>query len=279
MIHVLTVHWLDDRWIEPQLRHLRRTVTDFRTYASLNGIDPSFDASFDVARDLEGNHPSKLEELARIASADADPDDLLLFLDGDAFPIAPVDASLLDGYPLVAVRRDENLGQQQPHPSFCMTTVRFWNEIGGTWKRGYTWTASNGAEVTDAGGELLGILRAQGIEWRPLLRSNRVELDPLWFAIYGDVVYHHGAGFRPPVSTLQTHPAIEAMRERARRTRVPASVPLLSSVERSLRFRLAQRRMKRELAEGADEHRALSDEVFEWILTDDEFYRRFLEAA
>jgi hypothetical protein len=30
-----------------------------------------------------------------------------------------------------------------------------------------------------------------------VLRSNRVDLDPLFFGIYGDVIYHHGAGFRP----------------------------------------------------------------------------------
>jgi hypothetical protein len=29
-----------------------------------------------------------------------------------------------------------------------------------------------------------------------VLRSNRRNIDPLYFAIYGDVVYHHGAGFR-----------------------------------------------------------------------------------
>ena len=30
----------------------------------------------------------------------------------------------------------------------------------------------------------------------PLLRSNRRDLDPVYFALYGDIVYHHGAGFR-----------------------------------------------------------------------------------
>ena len=29
-----------------------------------------------------------------------------------------------------------------------------------------------------------------------LLRSNRVDLDPVFYAIYGDIVYHHGAAFR-----------------------------------------------------------------------------------
>jgi hypothetical protein len=29
-----------------------------------------------------------------------------------------------------------------------------------------------------------------------ILRTNRELLDPLFFAIYGDIIYHHGAGFR-----------------------------------------------------------------------------------
>jgi hypothetical protein len=29
-----------------------------------------------------------------------------------------------------------------------------------------------------------------------VLRSNRKNPDPLFFAVYGDVIYHHGAGFR-----------------------------------------------------------------------------------
>ena len=35
----------------------------------------------------------------------------------------------------------------------------------------------------------------------PVLRSNRKNPDPILFAVYGDVIYHHGAGFRPGVLT------------------------------------------------------------------------------
>ena len=38
------------------------------------------------------------------------------------------------------------------------------------------------------------------IDWYPMLRSNRRDLHPLWFGLYEDLIYHHGAGFRPPVS-------------------------------------------------------------------------------
>ena len=204
MLHVVTVHWNNDAWIEPQLRFVRQNApSDHRVYASLNGIDPSFVEQFDYAADLEGGHAAKLNELATVVRAHADPDDLLLFLDGDAFPIAPFDEALLGGLPLAAVRRSENLGDPQPHPCFCLTTVGFWFEIEGDWSRGYEWESSIGVPATDVGGNLLGILNERDIEWRPLLRTNQVNLDQLWFGIYDNVAYHHGAGFRRKVARHQ----------------------------------------------------------------------------
>ena len=36
--------------------------------------------------------------------------------------------------------------------------------------------------------------------WVQLLRSNGSDLHPVFFAVYGEIVYHHGAGFRESVS-------------------------------------------------------------------------------
>jgi hypothetical protein len=279
VLHVVTVHWQDDRWISPQLRFLRRNLPDHRVYASLNGIDPAFDREFFYAADLEGSHADKLNELATVVAGQAERDDLLMFLDGDAFPIAPVGRELLGDGGLTAVRRDENLGDRQPHPSFCLTTVGFWSDIGGDWRRGYEWTSSTGDRVTDVGGNLLGILTESAIPWRPLLRTNRFDLDPLWFAIYGDVVYHHGAGFRPPLARRVDLRGREVVRSAPARARTPAWVPGLGRLERSARYRLAERRHRHDLARHADDGQRLSDEVFGWILEDDEFYRRFQDPA
>jgi len=208
VLHVATVHWRDDRWIEPQLEYLGRHVEQpFRVWADLEGVGAPAD-TFHHVQDLAStktfengifSHTEKLNALAEAIAAEAAPNDLLLFLDGDAFPIAPLDAFLeqtLARMPLVAIRRDENLDDQQPHPSFCATTVGFWTELGGDWNPGYTWKNAAGKNVTDAGGNLLGLLRDRGANWEPLLRTNRVNLHPLWFGVYGDLAYHHGAGFR-----------------------------------------------------------------------------------
>ena len=273
VLHVVTVHWQSDAWIEPQLRFLHRfTPRDTRLYAALDGVDPAHRSRFDYACEIDGTHPEKLNALAHVVAERAEPEDLLLFLDGDAFPIAPVTPEVLAGFPLAAVRRDENLGDPQPHPCFCLTTVGFWTAIGGDWRRGYLWRNTAGEQVTDVGGRLLWILTERGSEWRPLLRTNKVNLHPLWFALYGNVAYHHGAGFRERLARTDDLPtAGKALRSAL----TPAWVPLIAGAERRTRRYLAERQRRRWLATAGADAEALADEVYRSIIADDEFWRRF----
>ena len=200
MINVVTVHWKSAKWIDPQLRYLEQHIDEpFRVYAALEGIDAAEWGKFHFAADLRGTHPDKLNALADIVYEDSDPDDILVFIDGDALPVRPIAPWMrrcLAGFPLVAVRRDENLGDPQPHPCFSFTTTGFWREIGGDWRKGGTWTNSLGRTVTDPGGNLLHILDERDIDWLPLLRTNTFDAHPVWFAVYDHRIYHHGAGFR-----------------------------------------------------------------------------------
>jgi hypothetical protein len=249
MLHVITVHHLSDRWIPVQLGYLARNLTEpYRTYASLEGIDRAWHDRFDVVAPTAGKHAGKLNHLARLAVTEADADDLLVFLDGDAFPIAdpmPTVRAALDHTALVAVRRDENVGDVQPHPSFCAVPAATWIELGGDWSNGASWTNATGREISDVGGNLRWQLATAGLEWTPLLRSNRLNLHPIWFALYADIVYHHGAGFRRMVSR---HDQESAGGRRGRRLRV---------------------------ALGARSARRRSEEVFAHLRRDPEFYRRF----
>jgi hypothetical protein len=200
MLHVATVHYRSPRWIEIQARHLREHIsTPFQTWTSLEAIDASYAVHFDHVLDQAGQHAGKLNNLALEISHAAADDDRIMFLDGDAFPIAdpiPLVEEALAKAPLVAVRRAENLGDQQPHPCFCVTTVKTWRELPGDWSPGYRWTAPDGRHPTDVGGNLLRALELSNTPWVDVLRSNRQHVDPLHFAIYGGVIYHHGAGFR-----------------------------------------------------------------------------------
>jgi hypothetical protein len=290
MIHILTVHWMDPKWIDPQLAYLRRNVEQpYRTWASLEGItDPADRARFDVVEDFEGMHADKLNALAGLVAESAGPDDLLVFIDGDAFPIRPIAAwlgDLLERYPLVAVRRDENRGERQPHPSFCATTVGLWQQIGGDWREGGTWKSPGGADVTDVGGTLYNQLQSAGIEWMPLLRSNTADLHPVWFAVYAEHIYHHGAGFRRRVSRVDVAShgdlASPRLRDTVRLYRQRHERPMdmlrrinlanLGQAWRGLRQELPSSEQSRYLEEAT----ALSDGVYTDLVKDPEFYLRF----
>lgn len=273
VLHVLTVHWRSDAWIETQARALDQHLPAGSVrWGCLNAVPGDWAGRFDHVLELDGSHAAKLNEMAQLASAGAAPDDLLLFIDGDAFPVAPITADLLGGRPLAAVRRDENLGDPQPHPCFCLTTVETWAAIGGDWREGPTWINAQGDEVSDVGARLLEALRVSGTPWRPLLRTNTVDLHPLWFGVYGDVVYHHGAGFRPTSSRLD--------RVQFNRMRSGTVAERIPGVRRSTRLveveRAGRRRASRELDQRGQARRiAMAAEVKSWIDAGGDVRERF----
>jgi hypothetical protein len=242
VLHVLTVHHRTQKWIDIQLDFLARHVSEpYITFASLEGIDERVAARFDVTVPSLGPHAGKLNHLAAVASGRADQDDLLMFIDGDAFPIAdpmPLVHRELASSALVAVRRDENLRDRQPHPSFAVTTASTWRRLHGDWSSGHPWPIEEGRLVSDVGGNLLYLLEATSTPWSPLLRSNRRNLHPLFFGVYGDIVYHHGAGFRVPFSRRDAagnpFPARSAQRKRWRRRRERRNRELADDVYRRI---------------------------------------------
>ncbi|HEY0517305.1 MAG TPA: hypothetical protein VGD00_09310 [Solirubrobacteraceae bacterium] len=195
MLHIATAHRGTARWIEIQAEHLRRHIAvPFMVWGSLAGLDAAHGASFDRVIGQKGPEHAKLNHLAVEISREADEDDLLMFLDPDAFPIAdpmPVIEGALARAPLLAVRRAENF-EPQPHPCFCVTSVGTWRALAGDWSDGYPFAGADGRRATAPGANLLRRLELSGTPWVQLLRTNGQRRDPLMFAIYGEVVYHHG---------------------------------------------------------------------------------------
>jgi hypothetical protein len=204
-INVLTVHWHSSAWLEIQARALREHLTSPWSLL-IASTEPDTEGVATYCEDLPGGHGEKLNALAREASRSARDEDILMFIDGDAFPVRPLRAwieNLLAAAPLAAVVRTENLGDPQPHPCFCVTTAGFWKSLPGDWERGPKWVNSAGREVGDVGGRLWQELRASGSQWTPILRANAVDWHPVFYGLYGErggMVYHHGAGFRDPMS-------------------------------------------------------------------------------
>jgi hypothetical protein len=265
VLYVATVHFNSPKWIDIQLGHLRRTISEpFQTFAVLNGIDPEFHGRFDRVIDAEGPHEGKLNLLAAEIGAVARPDDILIFLDGDAFPIAdpmPTIHTALSETSLVAVRRDENSGDRPPHPCFCAVRLSEWERLHGDWSRGAVWSNANGKVVTDVGGNLLAALERTHSRWTPLLRTNKWDPHPLWFGIYGDVVYHHGAGFRPPKGRVER----ESMPVRHRGGRLPVIGVAIRVTNRYRIRRWDERRTRRS--------EEMSNDWYERIRSDPEFFQ------
>lgn len=230
MLHIATVHFQSPRWIDIQARYLRENITvPHQTWSSLEGIERSYATRFDHVLEQRGPHAGKLNHLAREICHVAAAEDLIMFLDGDAFPISdpmPLIGESLRKAPLVAVRRAENLDEPQPHPCFCVTTVRTWCDVRGDWSLGYPWRSAAGRVISDVGGNLLRALELSDTPWVPVLRTNETDVHPVFFGIYGDAIYHHGAGFRDAFVTradrerLREHVAGQSAAARwARRSR------------------------------------------------------------
>jgi len=208
MIYIATIHWRTDRWIDIQKKYLNKHINEeFRIFAFLEGIEEQYKSRYyySINRSLK-DHGVKLNILSDAILEDSNSDDdILVFLDGDAFPISdliPYIHSKLKGSPLLAMKREENLGDVIAHPAFCVTTIRFWKEIKGNWEKGFQYKNNLGRIVADVGGYLYNNLSQNDIQWYPLLRSNKQNLHPLFFGIYDNIIYHHGAGFRDPVSSI-----------------------------------------------------------------------------
>jgi hypothetical protein len=267
VLYVVTVHYQSSKWIDIQIRQLRRTITvPFRTFAVLNEIDPAFDDRFDTVISAKGPHEGKLNLMAAEIMAVGHPDDILLFLDGDAFPIAdpmPAIEQALAGSSLVAVRRDENWGDRQPHPSFCAVRLSEWERLHGDWSRGSVWLNNSGHRVTDVGGNLLASLERSGSTWTPLLRTNVWNPHPLWFGIYGGIVYHHGAGFRDPRSRVDREASDSTFGQ---------GLPVVGRVARSVNLRRKRRTVDRLVRQSV----SLSDDWYTRIQADPDFYRALM---
>lgn len=206
MIHIATVHYKTDKWIDIQLRYLKDNIKQpFRVYTFLCGNALKHkDKYFYSCTESITDHATKLNILADIIYfAAEDKRDPLIFIDGDAFPISPLDDFIertLNEYPLAAIQRLENIGDKQPHPSFCITRVGFWKSINGDWKSGYTWKSSMNTPRSDVGGNLLKVLEDNGYNWMKLHRSNSNPFHPVLFGVYNNLIYHHGAGYRDPLT-------------------------------------------------------------------------------
>lgn len=208
MIHIITIHFKTDKWVDLQLRQIDKHISDYKVWTYCDGFDISphrhkfhfcenFKHSKKITKQTSSNHWIKLNSLTEVVLNDVDTqdDDLLIWLDSDSFPIKNVNdyvSEKISKYPLIAINRVENDGDVIPHPSFTSTSVSFWKRHKLNWNG----LPEGKLDIKDSGGALYVYLKNNNIEWYKLLRTRSLTEHPVWFTIYDDLIYHHGAGSR-----------------------------------------------------------------------------------
>ena len=130
MIHIATVHYLTPKWVNIQYRYINKYLKDFRLYGAFSkAIDTGFAEHYYFAHFTDiVEHWLKLNLLADVICHSADSrNDIICFLDSDAFPISQIDWYIedkLSKYQLIAIQRSEDAGALHPHPSFCAMRIQ-----------------------------------------------------------------------------------------------------------------------------------------------------------
>ena len=127
-------------------------------------------------------------------------DDTILLLDSDAFPIAPMGDFLekkLEEYPFVSAQEPMHEWDRDPlylipHPMFMAFKAKHIIEDNLT---DYLRNIIKDKNDNWWGGTI-NWLKERGYDYYPLTRSNKIDLHPLYYAIYDDLIYHHWAGSR-----------------------------------------------------------------------------------
>jgi hypothetical protein len=153
-----------------------------------------------VGRLLERSHPTALDHLARKVPAGFD---YIVTLDNDSFPVREDWLDVMigaceDGAAVSGVYRDEMAPAIHPfiHVSgFCarLRDVRALNVSFGRELR------RDGDYNQDVGQKITYEFKRLGRTIAPLRRSNSVNYHFLIGGVYGDVIYHHGAGSRQAI--------------------------------------------------------------------------------
>ncbi len=202
MIHILTIHY-KDKWVDIQKKQLEKFIDeDYKVYTRLGENHDKHNDKFDGALDGAGHWTESMKLLLDFIHKNAKSDDKVLLLDSDAFPIKPISSFLnekLKDYPFVSCQEPEHEidnTRKIPHPMFMLFEAKhilegdledYLNRIiddgTGTW-----W------------GGVISWLHRNGYEYYPIERSNKINLHPLYFGVYGDIIYHHWAGSRKMIT-------------------------------------------------------------------------------
>ncbi len=208
MIYIITVHHETNKFLEIQCSFINRYSIGHQVICGFFGFEQEGEMDnycfVNLNKFKSKEHSVRLNYLYNycLKNYQVNDDDIIVFLDSDAFPIfsewIKKIESYLSVYPIAAIQRKENMDkpmpkewQDYPHPSFCAVINRFWKD------NNLKWELCIKKKIYTAGITLKIWLDENKIEWKPLLRTNVINTHPLMFGVYDDIIYHHGCGNRP----------------------------------------------------------------------------------
>jgi hypothetical protein len=147
----------------------------------------------EVFSDPEGRHVPHAAALDLLVDH-AEAAEFLVTLDTDAFPVSDqwlerLTGSLRDGAAVAGIYRDEMMPEIRPFIHVAGLCIRRDTLLGLDVSFARDKGQDTGQNITDA-------LTGMGKKLNPLHRSNRRNFHFLIGGLYGDLLYHHGAGSR-----------------------------------------------------------------------------------
>lgn len=219
MIHICTIHFKTPKWVELQAKFFSKYISqEYKVYSYCDGFDFTEykkyfyfvsnspvnlfqDEGFENPSVGYLDHISKLNSLTNevVNIKSVDPYDIIIWMDSDSLLVSNLSNYIykkMKQFPLLAVCRPENNGDIIPHPSFTCTTVGFWknNHLDWSGVPGKCENQTNKSGLHDPGGKMYKTLEKHEIDWYRMRRSFSFTEHKVFYTIYDDVVYHHGAG-------------------------------------------------------------------------------------
>jgi len=221
MIHILTLHYATPAWLEIQKRHILKYTNSEHYKLWLGKYNTDIPENFEVPDnweiiDLDEKYPEELgnEHYFQIewmyenwVKERIEEDDIIVFMDNDAFPCCPQWSNLLrenltpsaESPQGVCVIETNNRGVAQPDYYFPVPDLCF---FATTKKARFThdlkWGIFNNQHQNPAFGMLDKMMasQGQGAQFVSLERSNRFNAHNVMFGVYGNMIYHQACGTR-----------------------------------------------------------------------------------
>jgi|ETNmetMinimDraft_4_1059912.scaffolds.fasta_scaffold33983_2 hypothetical protein len=208
MIHIITVNWTTDKWVDIQLDSFKKWInTPFKVYTRFGNMNEKIynehkDKYFCCLQGKVGEKSHATDgrrEILSVVRGNLSEEDIIMVIDSDAFLINDISKLInkLESHPFIAAEEpnhEVDITFRTPHPMFYLFPAEYLLKGSLDWNMSHS--ISNAKSRGNWWGGILNWMDENNIEYYPIRRTNVVNLHPLYFAIYEDVIYHHWAGSR-----------------------------------------------------------------------------------